>query len=232
VKKNTIKKGADPGIILELLLSENVKSLSPLEKKIEVKKLYSKHFGKTSKETMKANVREDVIVKNQKNRFLVKIPQDLKKLDIMAANLDENNDTIKITFVQQKGNNASFNSSSESKTLENISKCVIDGTYKEFFKFLPDNLNPNINGKNYEIDVCVGMINACGTTIKIQDGVEIKYLSNNDYLSYLGLELSTIEVAAQVEKHDKIINHSYDAVSGCCNWDEIYNKCINELNND
>jgi hypothetical protein len=150
----------------------------------------------------------------------------------MAAHLCKETDIIKITFAQQKGNNASFNSSSESKTLENISKCVIDGTYKEFFKFLPDNLNPNINGKNYEIDVCVGMINACGTTIKIQDGVEIKYLSNNDYLSYLGLELSTIEVAAQVEKHDKIINHSYDAVSGCCNWDEIYNKCINELNND
>ena len=111
MKKSTIKKGADPGIILELLLLDCVKHLPPFEKKVEVKKLYSDYFGKTSKETIKANVREDIIIKNQKNRFLIKLPQDLKKLDIMAAHLDEINDIIKITFSQQKGNNASFNSS-------------------------------------------------------------------------------------------------------------------------
>jgi hypothetical protein len=232
MKKSTIKKGADPGIILELLLLDCVKHLPPFEKKVEVKKLYSDYFGKTSKETIKANVREDIIIKNQKNRFLIKLPQDLKKLDIMAAHLDEINDIIKITFSQQKGNNASFNSSSESKTLENISKCIINGTYTEFFKLLPDNLNPNITGKKYEIDVCVGMVNACGSNSKVQDGIEIKYLSNNDYLLYLGLEISTIQVAMQVEKHNKIINHTYDAVSECCNWNEIYDKCINEINND
>ena len=231
MEKNTIKKGADPGIILDILFSDNVKLLSPPEKKIEVKKKYSEHFGKTSKETIKANVREDIIIKNQKNRFLVKLPQDLKKLDIMAAHLDEVNDIIKITFFQQKGNNASFNSSSESKTLENISKCVINGTYMEFFKLLPNNLNPIINGKKYDMDVCVGMVNACGSNSKVQDGIVIKYLTNNDYLLYLGIEISTIQVAMQVEKHDKIINHSYDAVLGCCNWDEIYDKCIIEINN-
>jgi hypothetical protein len=230
--KNTIKKGANPGIILELLLSDNIVILSEPEKKEVVKKKYSEYFGKTSKETMKANVREDIIVKNQKNRFLVKLPQDLKKLDIMAAHLDESDDSIKITFAQQKGNNASFNSSSESKTLESISKCVTNNTYKDFFNLLPDNLNPNINGKKYTVDVCIGMVNACGHNIKVQDNIEIKYLTNNDYLVYLGLELNTIQIAIQVENHDKIKTHTYDAVSECYNWDEIYDKCIIEINND
>lgn len=230
--KNTIKKGADPGIILELLSSDDIVTLSVPEKKEVVKKKYSEYFGKTSKETMKANVREDIIVKNQKNRFLVKLPQDLKKLDIMAAHLDESDDLIKITFAQQKGNNASFNSSSESKTLESISKCVKNNTYKDFFNLLPDNLNPNINGKKYTVDVCIGMVNACGYNIKVQDNIEIKYLTNNDYLVYLGLELNTIQIAIQVENHNKIKTHTYDAVSECCNWDEIYDECIIEINND
>jgi hypothetical protein len=230
--KNTIKKGADPGIILELLSSDDIVTLSVPEKKEVVKKKYSEYFGKTSKETMKANVREDIIVKNQKNRFLVKLPQDLKKLDIMAAHLDESDDLIKITFAQQKGNNASFNSSSESKTLESISKCVKNNTYKDFFNLLPDNLNPNINGKKYTVDVCIGMVNACGYNIKVQDNIEIKYLTNNDYLLYLGLELNTIQIAIQVENHNKIKTHTYDAVSECCNWDEIYDECIIEINND
>jgi hypothetical protein len=230
--KNTIKKGADPGIILELLSSDDIVTLSVPEKKEVVKKKYSEYFGKTSKETMKANVREDIIVKNQKNRFLVKLPQDLKKLDIMAAHLDESDNLIKITFAQQKGNNASFNSSSESKTLESISKCVKNNTYKDFFNLLPDNLNPNINGKKYTVDVCIGMVNACGYNIKVQDNIEIKYLTNNDYLVYLGLELNTIQIAIQVENHNKIKTHTYDAVSECCNWDEIYDECIIEINND
>jgi hypothetical protein len=230
--KNTIKKGADPGIILELLSSDDIATLSVPEKKEVVKKKYSEYFGKTSKETMKANVREDIIVKNKKNRFLVKLPQDLKKLDIMAAHLDESDNLIKITFAQQKGNNASFNSSSESKTLESISKCVKNNTYKDFFNLLPDNLNPNINGKKYTVDVCIGMVNACGYNIKVQDNIEIKYLTNNDYLLYLGLELNTIQIAIQVENHNKIKTHTYDAVSECCNWDEIYDECIIEINND
>jgi hypothetical protein len=231
MKKNTIKKGADPGIILELLLSDFINILPPDEKKIEVKRLYSEYFGKTSKETKKANVREDIIIKNQKNRFLVKLPQDLKKLDIMAASLDKNGD-VSITFSQQKGNNASFNSSSESKTLENISKCIKNETYREFFNLLPDNLNPNKNGKKYFVDTCVGMVNACGENIKYYDEVEIRYLTNDAYLLHLGLEINTVQLAIQIENHEKIINHTYDAVSECCNWDEVYDKCITELNYD
>jgi hypothetical protein len=230
-KTNTIKKGADPGVMIELLLFSDILSLSNNERKIEVKKRYSEYFGKTSKETKKANVREDIIIKNQKNRFLVKLPQDLKKLDIMAASLDKNGD-VSITFSQQKGNNASFNSSSESKTLENISKCIKNETYREFFNLLPDNLNPNKNGKKYFVDTCVGMVNACGENIKYYDEVEIRYLTNDAYLLHLGLEINTVQLAIQIENHEKIINHTYDAVSECCNWDEVYDKCITELNYD
>jgi hypothetical protein len=230
--KNTIKKGADPGIILEILSSDIVMSLPNIERKNEVKKRYSEYFGKTSKETMKANFREDIVVKNQKNRFLIKLPQDLKKLDIMAAHLDEVNDMIRISFAQQKGNNASFNSSSESKTLENISKCVLNETYKEFFVLLPDTLNPNKNKKKYVIDVCIGMVNACGSNLKLYDNIEVRYLTNNDYLLYLGLEINTTQLAFQIENIDKIKNHTYDAVSECCNWDEKYDECLKLINND
>jgi hypothetical protein len=230
--KNKIKKGADPGIILELLSDESIKKLEKTLRLEEIKKRYSAYFGKTSKETIKANVREDIIIKNQKNRFLVKLPQDLKKLDIMAANLNEEKDIIEITFSQQKGNNASFNSSSESKTLESISECIITGSYKEFFDLLPDELNPNKNGKKFIVDVCVGMINACGFNVKKQGGVEIKYLTNDDYLLHLGLEINIVQLAIQIEQHEKIVNHTYDAVFECCNWYEIYDKCIKELNYD
>jgi hypothetical protein len=177
MKRNTIIKGADAGVIIELLSQKEFHNLSKDERKKEVKKKYNEYFGKTSKETFKANIRENIIIENQKNRFLVKLPQDLKKLDIMAAHHCQVTDKIKITFSQQKGNNASFNSSSESKTLESISDCVNNGSYKEFFNLLPDELNPNKNGKKYEIDVIVGMVNACGENIKYNNGVEIRYLT-------------------------------------------------------
>jgi hypothetical protein len=64
-----IKKGADPSIILDILNNNYIKNLKEIERKEEVKKRYSEFFGKTSKETIKANLREDVIVNNQKNRF-------------------------------------------------------------------------------------------------------------------------------------------------------------------
>jgi hypothetical protein len=229
MKKNKINKGADASIILELLLDIQNENLSESERKELVVKKYNSHFGKTSKETIKANVREDIVIKNQKNRFLSKLPQDLKKLDIIAAHLDENEDLIKITFSQQKGNNASFNSSSESKTLESISDCIHEGSYEIFFKLLPDHLNPLKCGKKYKVDVVIGMVNACGENIKLYNGIEIKYLSNDDYLLYLGLEIDIVELAFQIQNEEKIKLHNYDAVSECCNFDEIYNKCLSKI---
>lgn len=233
MSKKTINKGADPNVIFEFLLMDNIKSLKREKRKEQVKMMYSDNFGRTSKSTIKANVREDIVILNQKNRVLVKLPQDLKKLDIMAVNYNNNEDIIEITFAQQKGNSGSFNSSSESKTLESIAKCVNDGTIINFFDLIPnDNLNPNKCGKKYRIDVCIGMVNACGNKKKYQDGVEIKYLSNNDYLLYLGLEISIVQLALQVERHSKVLSHTYDAISECSNWDSIYDECENELNYD
>lgn len=230
--KNTIKKGADANVIIEILMSDDVKSLSKIDRENMVIKKYNEYFGKTSKETIKANIREDIIVKNQKNRFLTKLPQDLKKLDIMAAHIDTQKDIVVITFSQQKGNNASFNSSSEAKTLENMSKCVNDKTYVEFFELLPENLNPNKNGKKFEIDLVVGMVNARGKNIKNKDGVDINYLTGDDYLLYLGLDINVVELAFQIQRENRIQYHSYDAISECCNWGEIYNECLRILNYD
>jgi hypothetical protein len=227
----TTKKGADPSVILEILMSMDLSNLNGEQLRDEVKEKYSSYFGKTSKDTIKAIVRENIVIENQKKRTLIKLPQDLKKLDIMAAHYNDSTDMIEITLCQQKGNNASFNSSSESKTLECMSNCYIDKTYTEFFDSLPDNLNPNKTGKKYIVDLCIGMVNAIGGKVKINNGIEIKYYSNDDYLSYLGLDIDTVELAMLIQYHEKIINHSYDAVSDCENWDDIYNKCLNSMIN-
>lgn len=224
-----IKKGADPSVIFEILNDNDVKNLKEPFREIEVKKKYSEFFGKTSKETIKANLREEIVVNNQKKRFLVKLPQDLKKLDIMAVHFDSITDCIKITLAQQKGNNASFNSSSEAKTLECISKCVKEKTFTEYFDLLPECYNPIKNGKNYEIDVCIGMINACGEKTKKYNDVEIKYLTNDDYLNHLGLDVNTIDVAYEIYKNSKISEHNYDAVVECKNWEYVYHKCKKKI---
>lgn len=226
MSKMVTKKGADPGIILEILMSTDLSTINDNQLHDYVKEKYSNYFSKTSKETIKAIIREDLIIENQKNRTLIKLPQDLKKLDIMAANYNKSKDVIEISFCQQKGNNASFNSTSESKTLECMSNCFLMETFKEFFDLLPDNLNPNKCGKKYVVDMCVGMVNACGGKVKTKDNVEIKYHTNNDYLSFLGLDIDIVELAMLIENSDRIRNHHYDAISECENWDEIYNKCL------
>lgn len=109
---------------------------------------------------------------------------------------------------------------------------MLNETYKEFFVLLPDTLNPNKNKKKYVIDVCIGMVNACGSNLKLYDNIEVRYLTNNDYLLYLGLEINTTQLAFQIENIDKIKNHTYDAVSECCNWDEKYDECLKLINND
>ena len=62
MKKNVIKKGADAGLMIELLSQKEVQSLSENERKKEIQRKYNEYFGKTSKETFKANVRENVII--------------------------------------------------------------------------------------------------------------------------------------------------------------------------
>jgi hypothetical protein len=225
--KNTLKKGADPSILIEILSNKDIRNIDKVELKEIVKTEYNNYFSKTSLDTCKAIVREDIIVNNQKKRFLSKLPQDLKKFDIIAANYNHEKDIIEITLSQQKGNNASFNSSSEAKTLECMSDCFINKTYDVFFQYLPDNLNPIKMNKDYTIDLCIGMVNAVGGKIKTKNGVVIRYYSNDEYLSYLGLDINTVELAMMIQNSDKIKNHHYDAVLECKNWEDIYNKCLN-----
>ena len=227
--KNTLKKGADPSVIIGILKKNNLNEFNEDDLKEKVKKEYSNYFSRTSLDTYKANVREEIIINNQKRRFLIKLPQDLRKVDIMACHYDNEKDIIVISLVQQKGNNASFNSSSESKTLECMSNCFIDKTYIEYFDKLPDHLNPKKNGKNYVVDLSIGMVNAVGGKSKIKNGVKINYYSNDDYLSYLGLDIDIIELSMLIDNNEKIMNHSYDAVNDCKNWDTIYNKCLNRV---
>jgi hypothetical protein len=188
-----LKKGADPSIILEIFsTNSNLLLISPSERRVETKKLYSKYFSSTSKETIKANLREDIIIRNQKKRFISKLPQDLKKLDLIVANLNEENNTI---------------------------------SYREYFKFLPDSLNPDISKKKYEIDFVIGMVNAIGFKEYVKNDFYIQYLSGDEYLNYIGLEIDTVEVAHQVMNEKKIIEHEYNAIDQCYNWDYIYEKC-------
>ena len=74
------------------------------------------------------------------------------------------------------------------------------------------------------------MINACGENLKKYDNVEVKYLTNDFYLSYLGLEVNTVDIAFEIYYNSKITEHSYDAINACGNWDYIYNKCKEKLN--
>lgn len=226
--KHSLRKGADPSIILEIF-NENqyLKEMDSIGRKNETKKLYSRYFSTTSKETIKSNIREDIVVRNQKNRFISKVPQDLMKLDLIAAHYDEKDDTIYISLIQQKVNNASFNSTSESKTIESISNCNKLNYYMEYFNLLPDGLNPIKSNKKYVIDFCIGMVNAVGSKESKKNDIKIKYLTNDEYLLYLGIEIDIVELAYQISKEEKIINHEYNAVDQCENWDYIYEKCQN-----
>ena len=228
MSKKSINKGTDKGMLLEILMNDDLRNLSELNRLNEVKKAYNNILGKTSKETVKGYVREDIIVLNKKNRFITKLPQDLKKLDLMVAHKD--GDEIIISLIQLKGQNSSFNSTSEPKTLESMSDCYNKKTYTDFFELLPDDLNPNINNKKYKVDMVIGMVNATGEKIKENNGVKIKYLSGDKFLLYLGLEIDTIDLANQINNDTRVINHTYDAVSKTDDWYDVYKKCLEKLN--
>ena len=230
--KNTIKKGADDSIIIEILNKPGINELKSDERKKMVIMLYNDHFGRVSKETKKCNLREAYVKINQKNRFITLLKQDGNKVDIIAAHYDELSDTIFITIAQQKGNSGSFNTSSEEKTIEKIFDLIESGdTY--FFDMLPDELNPLKTNKKYKLDFIIGFVVACGEKEVTHDkGGVIKYLSGEDYLLYLGLEITTTELALQISKDEIILNHSYDAVSECCNFDQKYDECLKVLNYD
>jgi hypothetical protein len=98
---------------------------------------------------------------------------------------------------------------------------------EQYFHLIPENLNPNICGLNYEVEVIIGMTIACGDTKILDDERNIKLYSGSDYLEKMGIfSYDMIYMDNWIINQDRIKNHLYDAVSKCCDFDEVFNKCI------
>lgn len=228
-----MKKGTNPSQILTIMydiISENPSIIitDPSFKKMVIDG-YNKIYGITSKDTIIANLREDAMIHHQEELILVKLPQDGNKVDILGFKVVDN--IIKFVVSQQKGNNASFNSTSFQKTLEKLQSFIDDSLIEKYFHLLPENINPNICGLNYEVEVIIGMTIACGDTEIIDDERNIKMYSGSNYLEKMGIvSYNMVDMDMWVITQDNIKNHSYDAISKCCDFDEIFNKCIEKIN--
>lgn len=230
--KSTIKRGAHPAVVLDILVKEGVREMNSQERKNFVIQEYNNLYGIPSRQTKRDNLKEFYVFKNQKNRYVSLLEQDGNKVDIIAANYDKDLDIVKITIAQQKGGVGSFNTASEEKTLESMFNLSKNG-YDKYFDNLSDDLNPKKNGKKYEVDFVVGLMTACGKKEAIHEsGVVVKYLSGDEYLLYLGLEINTIELYLQINQDDKVKSIQKDTVSECCDFTEVYDKCIEKLNYD
>jgi hypothetical protein len=223
-----IKKGASPAQIIEII--ENLINLglniNSREFKDKVIYEYNKIFSKNSKDTIIANLREDALINFQEDRVIVKLPQDTTKVDLMAVKIIDG--IVDIRVSQQKGNDASFNTSSLYSTLKGLNDFINQDKVSNYFHLLPNHLNPNLNGLPYKVDVVIGMILACG------DGVKgnVNVVTNNKYLEYMGiLNTDICEVDYWVHKEFKKREHAYSAIDKCHNFDIIYNKCIDIILN-
>jgi len=228
-----MKKGTNPFqiimIIQDLLDNNSDLDITEPQFKVMVENRYNEIYGVTSKETMAANLREDAIIEHQEDYKLVKLPQDGNKVDIMGAKIE--NGVVSLIVSQQKGNNASFNSTSFQKTLEKLKEFYDNKKVEQYFDLLPDELNPTLNGLPYSLEVIIGMAIACGQSQTLDSERNIKLFSNGEYLEKMGIHsYDMVDITLWVTNHDKIKNHKYDAVSKCCDFDEIYNKCIEKLN--
>ena len=230
---SNMKKGTNPSQVLMIIsdiTSENpgIEITTPPFKKM-VEKRYNQIYSVTSKDTMISTLREGAMIHHQEEMFLVTLPQDGNKVDILAAKNVDN--TIKIVVSQQKGNNASFNSTSFEKTFEKLQNFKDNLLVEQYFHLLPNELNPKVCGLNYELEVIIGMTIACGDTEIIDNERNIKIYSQSEYLKKMGiLSYDIVDLDMWVINQDKIKNHSYNAVDKCHNFDEIYNKCIQKFN--
>ena len=228
-----MKKGASPAQIFEIIgkLLEEGHNINSDQLKKVVRGRYNEIYSQSSKDTIVANLREDAMVKFQQHRFIVKLPQDNNKVDLMAVKIED--EAVSIRVSQQKGNNSSFNSTSLSKTIDMLSDFINNDKFSKYFNLLPDSLNPNINGLPYNVEVVIGMFLAEGETTKKGNGVDINFISNNDYLRFMGIfNYDIIDLDYWVVKELKSKNHSYDAVGICGNFDDVYDKCVNLVRED
>ena len=134
---------------------------------------------------------------------------------------------------QQKGNNSSFNSTSYQKTLEKLQFFHDNKLIENYFHLLPDELNPNKNNLPYHIEIIIGMTIAVGNPTILDEKRNIILYSNNDYLCKLGIiNHDIMDIDYWIINQEKIKNHNYDAISKCCDFDYVYEKCIQKLIND
>ena len=225
-----MKKGTSPAQIFEIiekLLEEGCSVKSKQLKKLVIER-YNEIYSQSSKDTIIANLREDAMVKHQEDRIIFKLPQDNNKVDLMAVKIE--NGVVSIRVSQQKGNNSSFNSTSLSKTMDMLSDFINNDKIKNYFNLLPNDLNPEVNSLPYNVEIVIGMFLAEGQTTKKGNRVDINFISNNDYLKFMGIfNHNIVDLDYWVVKELKTRNHSYDAVAICSNFDDVYDKCINKL---
>jgi hypothetical protein len=224
-----ISKGISPVQIIEIISSlvDVGFEIDRPDFKSKVISKYNDIFSKNSKDTIIANLREDAMVQFQEDRFITKLPQDNSKVDLMSVKIINN--VVDIRVSQQKGNDASFNSSSLSKTIDSLTKFIEGNKITDYFYLLPEHLNPNKNGLKYKVEVIIGMILACGEGNKRG----IKTITNNEYLRYMGIlskDICDIDYWAYTQLKNR--NHEYYAIDKCCNFDIIYDKCISIILND
>ena len=226
-----MKKGATPaqifGIMYDLVEMGFIVKNDQDFKNIVIKK-YNEIYCQTSKDTIIANIREDAMVEFQEERFICKLPQDNNKVDLISVKIIDN--IVSIIVSQQKGNNSSFNSTSLSKTLEKLSEFITENKVKKYFYLLPDELNPTVNGMDYNVEVIIGMFSAVGGTTKTKNGRDIRFTSNDEYLRLMGIISNDIICLDYwVVNKFKNLNHEYKAIDNCCNFDYIYDRCIQKL---
>ncbi len=222
-----MKKGVSIAQIL-LLIKDGINlgfKVNTDELKEFVIKGYNEIYSVTSKDTIIANLREEAIVNFQEGMFITKLPQDNNKLDLLAAKIE--NDRVKIVFSQQKGNNLSFNSTSLNKTLDILTNLKLNKNYEKYFNLLPNELNPNLNGLECDVDIIIGFTLAVGYKLYKLNGVEIMSYSGDEYLKYLGINNKTIfDIDFWVINHPKIVNHTYNAIEHCEDFNEVFSKCL------
>jgi hypothetical protein len=225
-----MKKGTSPATVMTLIYEGLELGLTEDKLKKSVINRYNQIYSVQSRDTIIANLREDAIVEHQEEMIIRKLPQDNNKVDFIAVKIENNR--LKIVISQQKGNNASFNSTSLSKTLEKLSELVRQKKYTQYFNLLPDEYNPLITNMEYDIKVIVGFTLACGSTNYIYDEVTIPFLCGKDYLNEIGIySKSMIDLDYWVLKQEKIKKHEYNAIDNCCDFNIIYDACLTKILN-
>lgn len=227
-----MKKGANSRLIFRLIEEAKNIGYSPDSRDcyLHVCKHYNLIYGQTSKATKESNLMEDGLVEYQEKMVIRKLPQDGYKVDLIAAQL-MNNGKISIKIAQQKGNDASLNSASLSSTLTALDE-VKKIKFRDYFNYLPDDLNPNITGRDFELDVIIGYTSAIddrgvGFHRKRELGIEIPYYCRENYLREMGIfSISMTEIDFWVYQKSKNDQKEYDAVSECVNFNKSFDECV------